>query len=96
MNGDDAAAAEMRRRLESIRRDVAEYFDAAHPSLAAVREPIERALDDARIMLGMQSAADEFWLAFAAQQMASAEAQFINTRALIDKYGGPQRERRSG
>jgi hypothetical protein len=93
---EEALRAEIQRRLAAIRKEVAEYFDAAHPSLAAAREPIEGALDDTRMLLAAGAADDPFWPALAAQQLASAEAQFINAKALILQHGGPQRSRDGG
>jgi hypothetical protein len=83
---------EIRRRLEAVRTSVALYFDSAHPSLAAVREIIEAALDDVRTVLNVESGSDGFWLSFAAQQLASAEAQFLNAQSLIDQHGGRERD----
>jgi hypothetical protein len=91
----DAYRAEIGRRVDVVRVDVAQYFDAAHPSLAAVRESIDRALDDVRSVLGLD-AAGEFWVACAAQQLASAEAQFINVKALIERFGGAGRDQSTG
>jgi hypothetical protein len=87
----DTFAAEIRRRLESVRSDLVAYFDAAHPSLVAVRETIERALDDTAAILDLASDGDDFWMMYAAQQLASAEAQFINAQTLIERYGGVAR-----
>jgi hypothetical protein len=85
--------AEILRRLDAVRTSVALYFDTAHPSLAAVREAIEAALDDVRTILDVESDSGGFWLSFAAQQLASAEAQFLNAQALIDQHGGRERDR---
>jgi hypothetical protein len=85
--------AEIMRRLDAVRASVALYFDTGHPSLAAVREAIDAALDDVRTILAVESDGDGFWLSFAAQQLASAEAQFLNAQALIEQHGGRERDR---
>jgi hypothetical protein len=95
VHDNEAYRTEIGRRLELVRADVAHYFDAAHPSLAAVREAIDRALDDVGSVLGME-AKNEFWVTCAAQQLASAEAQFINVKSLIERFGGPTREQSGG
>ena len=77
--------------MTAVRGEIGEYFDRAHPSLAAAREAIERALDDTRMVLSLKPM-NAFWLAFAAQQLASAEAQFMNARGLIEQHGGPGRD----
>ncbi len=87
---------EFQARIVALDAAVSAYFAAAHPSLEQVRRPIANALDNARTLLNMKSEREDYFVPFALMFLESAERQFQNTKALIEKYGGPENARAVG
>ena len=87
---------DLQERIEGLEMAVAGYFAKTHPSLLQVRRPITHAVDDACMLLNMESVREDYFLPFALMFLESAERQFEDTKALINKYGGPESARAIG